>query len=141
MKIRRSEADAMVAHALEGYPFETCGVLLAARSDGRSALRAVRAQNRETEEPRVRYQINPGDLIGIQRDARKDGLEIIGYYHSHPDHPARPSEADRRIAAEGLSDGVFHVVIGVEKGERGVPTAWVFREATQAFEEEPLDIV
>jgi proteasome lid subunit RPN8/RPN11 len=131
----------MVAHALEGYPFEACGVLLAAKAEPDRAVRAVRARNHETERPRVRYQIAPEELIGIQRQARSDGLEIIGYYHSHPDHPARPSETDRRIAAEGLSDGVFHVVIGVEKGERGTPSAWVFRDATQAFEEEPLDFV
>lgn len=130
----------MVAHAIEGYPFEVCGVLLAPRDDAHRAVRAARARNRETETPRVRYQIAPEELMGIQREARKEGLEIIGYYHSHPDHPARPSETDRRVAAEGLSDGVFHVVIGVEKGERGTPTAWVFRDATQAFAEEPLDI-
>jgi proteasome lid subunit RPN8/RPN11 len=130
----------MVAHALEGYPFEVCGVLLAARDGGHRAVCAMRAQNRETELPRVRYQIAPEELMGIQREARNEGLDIIGYYHSHPDHPARPSETDRRVAAEGLSDGVFHVVIGVEKGERGTPTAWVFRDATQAFAAEPLDI-
>ena len=130
----------MVAHALEGYPFEVCGVLLASKNDGGRAVRAMRVENRETEMPRVRYQIAPEELMAIQREARKQGLEIIGYYHSHPDHPARPSETDRRVASEGLSDGVFHVVVGVEKGERGTPTAWVFRDATQAFAEEPLDI-
>jgi proteasome lid subunit RPN8/RPN11 len=140
VKISRLEADAMLSHALEGYPFEACGVLLAAKEDGRRAVRALRAKNRETELPRVRYQIAPEELMGIQREARKQGLEIIGYYHSHPDHPARPSETDRRVAAEGLSDGVFHVVIGVDRGERATPTAWVFRDATQAFAEEPLEI-
>ena len=75
-------------------------------------------ENRETETPRVRYQIAPEDLIRIQREAREAGLEILGYYHSHPDHPARPSETDRRVAAEGLSDGVIHVVVGVGEGER-----------------------
>jgi proteasome lid subunit RPN8/RPN11 len=137
VRISRSQADAMVAHALEGYPFEACGVFLG--SGGRVG-RAVPAVNRETEAPRVRYQIAPEDLMRIQREARNEGLEIIGYYHSHPDHPARPSETDRRIAAEGLSDGVFHVVIGVDKGAQGTPTAWVFRDAAQAFEEEPLEI-
>jgi len=88
----------------------------------------------------VRYQIAPEDLIRIQREARDRGQEIVGYYHSHPDHPARPSETDRRIAAEGLSDGVIHVVVGVEKGERAVSTAWVFHDATQSFQEEPLEI-
>ena len=86
----------MLSHALEEYPFEACGVLLAAMKDGQHAVRAVRVENRETELPRVRYQIAPEELMGIQREARKQGLEIIGYYHSHPDHPARPSETDRR---------------------------------------------
>jgi proteasome lid subunit RPN8/RPN11 len=140
VRISRLEAEAMLSHALAEYPFEACGVLLAAMKDGQRAVRALRAKNRETELPQVRYQIAPEELMGIQREARKQGLEIIGYYHSHPDHPARPSETDRRVAAEGLSDGVFHVVIGVDKGERATPTAWVFRDATQAFAEEPLEI-
>jgi proteasome lid subunit RPN8/RPN11 len=88
----------------------------------------------------VRYQIAPEDLIGVQRSVRAEGLDIVGYYHSHPDHPARPSETDRRIAAEGLSDGVVHIVCGVAGGRDTVATAWVFRDATQGFEEEPFDI-
>ena len=137
MRIPKAEAEAMVARALEGYPFEVCGVFL-----GRGAVvsRAVGVANRETEAPRVRYQIAPEDLIRLQREAETDGLDIVGYYHSHPDHPARPSETDRSVAAGGLSDGVFHVVIGVDKGARGTPTAWVFRDADQAFHAEPLEI-
>jgi proteasome lid subunit RPN8/RPN11 len=137
MKIPRSQAEAIVAHGLEGYPFEVCGVFL---GQGDRVTRAVRVQNRETEKPRVRYQIAPEDLIRLQREARGEGLEIVGYYHSHPDHPARPSETDRRVAAEGLSDGVFHVVIGVDGGKQGTPTAWVFRDAGQAFLPAPFEI-
>ena len=96
--------------------------------------------NRETEKPRVRYAIAPEDLIRVDREARSRALEILGYFHSHPDHPARPSETDRQRAADTLSDGVIHVVVGVEKGERALPTAWVFRDAAQAFEEEPFEI-
>jgi proteasome lid subunit RPN8/RPN11 len=127
----------MIAHALRGYPFEVCGVLL---GEGVSVVRALPMENRETEAPRVRYQIAPEDLIRVQRESRGSALEIVGYYHSHPDHPARPSETDRRVAAEGLSDGVIHVVIGVEKGERVTQTAWIFRDATQTFQEEPFEI-
>jgi proteasome lid subunit RPN8/RPN11 len=144
LRIRRAEVDAISAHAKRGYPFEVCGVLLG-RNGGPSGTVRVEgveeAVNRETEAPRVRYQIAPEDLIRIQRDARDRGLDIVGYYHSHPDHPARPSETDRRIAAEGLSDGVVHIVIGVEKGERAVASAWVFRDALQAFADEPMEIV
>lgn len=133
----------MLAHARGGYPFEACGVFLGrARAGGPLVVEdVVPVVNRETEKPRVRYAIAPEDLVRIDREARGRGLEVLGYFHSHPDHPARPSETDRQRAADTLSDGVLHVVVGVEKGESAVPTAWVFREAAQAFEDEPLEIV
>jgi proteasome lid subunit RPN8/RPN11 len=127
----------MLEHARHGYPFEVCGVLL---GEGSRVAAIVPVVNRETESPRVRYQIAPEDLIRIQREGRERGEEILGYYHSHPDHPARPSETDRRIAAQGLSDGMIHVVVGVEGGDRATPTAWVFRDAIQAFEEEAFEV-
>jgi len=139
VRLPKAAVEAMLAHARDGYPFEVCGVFLG-RSGSARVEAAMPVVNRETESPRVRYQIAPEDLIRIQREAREQGLEILGYYHSHPDHPARPSETDRRVAAGGLSDGVLHVVVGVEKGEKALPTAWVFRDATQSFEEEPLEV-
>jgi proteasome lid subunit RPN8/RPN11 len=139
VKMPREQAEAMLAHARDGYPFEVCGVLLG-RAGERQVQRIARVANREQESPRVRYAIAPEDQLRVQREARGQGLEIVGYYHSHPDHPARPSEVDRRIAAEGLSDGVIHVVVGVAGGTEATPTAWVFRDGPQAFEPEPLEI-
>ena len=140
MKLPQPVVDAMLGHTRTGYPFEVCGVFLGRPGPPDRVVEAVPVVNRETETPRVRYQIAPEDLLHIQHAARAKGLEILGFYHSHPDHPARPSETDRRVAAEGLSDGVYHVVVGVEQGVRAVPTAWVFRDATQSFEEEPFDV-
>ena len=137
MKVRHAHALAMIEEARAGYPLEVCGVLL---GRGPFVHAVVPVPNREVTRPRVRYQIAPEDLARIQREGREVGLDIVGYYHSHPDHPARPSETDRRIAAEGLSDGVVHIVCGVAGGRDTVATAWVFRDATQAFEEEPFDI-
>ena len=141
MRIARSLMEQILVHARAGYPYEVCGVLLGRNGAGeRRVDRVVPAVNRERESPRVRYEIAPEDLVRIQREGRDGGREILGYYHSHPDHPARPSETDRRIAAEGLSDGVVHVVVGVEAGERASPSAWVFHDCDRAFAEEPLDI-
>lgn len=140
MRLPQAVVDAMLGHTIAGYPFEVCGVFLGHPGPAARVAEAVPVVNRETESPRVRYQIAPEDLIHIQGAARARGLEILGYYHSHPDHPARPSETDRRVAAEGLSDGVYHVVVGVEKGVRALPTAWVFRDATQSFEAEPFEV-
>ena len=135
----RGQMASVLAHALEGYPFEVCGVFVG-RAEDRRVGRVARVRNREEEAPRVRYAIAPEDLLRIQGDARGSGDEILGFYHSHPDHPARPSETDRRIAAEGLSDGVVHLVVGVEGGARATPVAWVFRDALAGFELEPLDV-
>ena len=141
MKISRGLMEQILGHARSGYPFEVCGVLLGRNGAGaRRVDRVIPAVNREKDSPRVRYEIAPEDLVRIQREARDDGREILGYYHSHPDHPARPSETDRRIADEGLSDGVVHMVVGVERGEHASPSAWVFRDGVHAFEAEPLEI-
>ena len=140
MKMPREQAEAMLAHARDGYPFEVCGVLLG-RAGERRVERIARVANREQESPRVRYAIAPEDQLRLQREARGQGLEIVGFYHSHPDHPARPSETDRRIAAEGLSDGLCYVVVGVQGGTETLATAWMFRDADQAFAEEPFEII
>jgi proteasome lid subunit RPN8/RPN11 len=100
----------------------------------------VPVPNREAESPRVRYRIAPEDLARIQREGREVGLEIVGYYHSHPDHPARPSNTDRAFAAEGLSDGVVHLVVGVDGSRRVTLTAWVFRDRLSDFDRVPLEI-
>jgi proteasome lid subunit RPN8/RPN11 len=142
VRVPRAQAQAIMEHALAGYPFEVCGVLLGRNGEGEAVRveRVVKVLNREEEMPRVRYQIAPEDLIRIEREARQAGLAILGYYHSHPDHPARPSETDRRMAADSLSDGVIHVVVGVDRGERAEPTAWMFRDALQAFEPQEFDV-
>jgi proteasome lid subunit RPN8/RPN11 len=129
------------AHAREGYPFEVCGLLLrAAAGDPGRIVAARRMRNHEAEQPRVRYVIDPLEQLRADDEARADGLEIAGYYHSHPDHPARPSETDRRIAAGGLSDGVLHVVVGVQGGRETTPSAWIFRDALEGFEAEAFEV-
>jgi proteasome lid subunit RPN8/RPN11 len=137
LKMPRPELERMLAHVRTGYPFEACGALLGRDHE---VVRVAPLENRETEKPSVRYAIDPKDLVRLDRESREVGLEIIGYFHSHPDHPARPSETDRQRAAATLSNGVFHVVVGLEGRESATPTAWVFKDATQSFEPEPLDI-
>jgi proteasome lid subunit RPN8/RPN11 len=140
VKIKDKDLQRVLDHAREGYPLEVCGVLTTADPLARSVARVIPVANHEIQQPRVRYQIAPEDLVRIQREESAAGREILGYYHSHPDHPAGPSETDRRIAAEGLSDGVLHLVIGVQGGTQATPSAWVFRDASQAFEAEPLQV-
>jgi len=128
-----------VARARAGYPDEVCGVLLADAAAPGRVSEVVPVPNVSTD-PRRQFEIAPADLLSIQRKARFAGREILGYYHSHPGGNAAPSEADRRLAAEGWSEGVVHLIVGVAHDGNAVTLAWVFREETQGFEPETLEI-
>lgn len=86
---------AIRAHGEETYPNECCGALLGhSTAEGWRIDAAVRAGNASTDSAHNRYQIAPADLVKIEREARRLGLEIAGFYHSHPGHPARWSTTD-----------------------------------------------
>ena len=82
-------------HGEETYPHECCGVLLGTLFDwGWRVSESLRAGNTRTDSARNRYQIAPLELVKAEREARRLGLEVAGFYHSHPDHPARWSQTD-----------------------------------------------
>jgi len=98
----RAELEGLVR---AGHPHETCGVLVGSPRPGGGARveRVVACRNLNTERARDRYDLDPDDYLQAEIAARRDGLEIVGIWHSHPDHPARPSETDRAAAWEGWS--------------------------------------
>jgi proteasome lid subunit RPN8/RPN11 len=102
-------------HGEETYPHECCGVLLGKASDDLNEVElAVRAGNTRTDSAHNRYHIAPQELIAIQRQARESSLDIVGFYHSHPDHPARWSSTDLN---EAHWFGCSYVITSVEKGK------------------------
>lgn len=134
------------AHAVRDCPRECCGVLFGHRtggeSDGPEVLRALPCRN-VAERPETSYRIDPAELIAAQREARGLGLEIIGFYHSHPGHPAEPSARDLE---EAEWDGCSYLVISVEEasGWRQPAEARSFvlvATPSRHFEEEPLHVV
>ena len=105
---------AMRTHGEQTYPHECCGVLLGhADAEANTAEQAVPAGNTRTDSAHNRYSIAPGELIRIQREAREQGLDIVGFYHSHPDHPAQWSQTD---FAEAHWLGCSYVITAVERG-------------------------
>jgi proteasome lid subunit RPN8/RPN11 len=103
-------------HGEEAYPHESCGVLLGRVVDdeARVAAALVRCDNARTDSPQNRYHIDPRDLLRIQRQGRERGHDIVGFYHSHPDHPARPSGTD---LAEAHWLGCSYVITSVAGGK------------------------
>jgi proteasome lid subunit RPN8/RPN11 len=102
-------------HGEETYPHECCGVLLGKALDGTNEVEiAVPAGNTRTDSAHNRYHIAPQELVAIQRQARERSLDIVGFYHSHPDHPARWSSTDLN---EAHWLGCSYVITSVEKGK------------------------
>jgi len=117
-----------------GYPHETCGLLLGKRQGGLGvATRAALAENLNKERAEDRYELAPRDLLAADADARASGLEIIGVWHSHPDHPARPSKTDRQMAWTGWS----YLIISVNKERVQDLRAWRLNSQGE-FDEEPI---
>src|SRR5450432_925158 len=116
LRISQSNYSDLRAHGEETYPHECCGVLLGTMTDdgARVVTSIARAGNTRTDSAHNRYNIDPRELVRIQREARDRGEDIIGFYHSHPDHPARWSSTD---LAEAHWFGCSYVITSVEKGK------------------------
>jgi proteasome lid subunit RPN8/RPN11 len=90
--------------------------------------------NSREDSRRNRYLISPRELLAADRDAQKRGLDILGIYHSHPDHPARPSEYDREHALPWYS----YIIVSVNRGVAGDLASWNLRDDRSAFDREEL---
>jgi proteasome lid subunit RPN8/RPN11 len=112
--LSQSLYDQLRAHGEETYPNECCGILLGkAAADAIRVASLVRAGNTRTDSAHNRYHIAPQELIAAQREARQRGLDIVGFYHSHPDHPAQWSQTD---FAEAHWFGCSYVITAIEHG-------------------------
>lgn len=137
MPIRLSSAqmDAILAHARDDYPYECCGVMVgSAKGDVKTVETVRRLPNVHDDGHERRFLIAPESMYEVERDARAAGQEILGFYHSHPDHPAQPSEYDREWAWPWYS----YIIVSVQKGEPADVTNWTLREDRTAYEAEEI---
>lgn len=134
LRLSRAHLEQIFKHAEESYPNECCGIIVGTPGDVKEASEVYRGRNVVVERARDRYELDPRDIIEAQRRARQASLDIIGYYHSHPDHPARPSQYDTERAWPGYS----YIVVSVASGRAEVANSWVYNESTRAFEPEEL---
>lgn len=140
LRIADADLERVEAHGEAAYPEECCGVLIgreAAGDDPATVEQVVAADNERADSRHNRYVISPQALLRAQREARERGLEVVGYYHSHPDHPARPSEFDREHAWPGTS----YLIVSVREGKAVDRRSWRLRDDRAAFDEEAIAIV
>jgi proteasome lid subunit RPN8/RPN11 len=133
-----AECEAAIRQEGEkAFPNECCGVLLGQidNDDGRQVEAILPIENtREAEEQYHRFRIEAEDLMRAEKEGRKQNREVLGFYHSHPDHPARPSDYDREFAMPFYS----YIILGVEGGRAAELTSWRLAEDRSVFNKEEL---
>ena len=141
LRIQKKLFELLRLHGEETYPHECCGVLVGEfdEADGRVVRSAVKCGNTRTDSPENRYHISPAELVRIQREAALAGHDIVGFYHSHPDHPARWSATD---LAEAHWTGCSYVITSVEHGHAVLTHAFLLQgqEEVKHFEDEAIEV-
>ena len=141
LKISQSHYDSLRRHGEETYPHECCGVLLGQMDgDQRVVTSVARCGNTRDDSPHNRYNIDPREVIRIQREGRERGEDIVGFYHSHPDHPARWSPTD---LAEAHWIGCSYVITSVEKGKAAATNSFELMgsdESDKKLADEKLEV-
>jgi proteasome lid subunit RPN8/RPN11 len=129
LRLPRALFEAIRTHGEETYPNECCGALLGSpAADGWLVTAAIRAGNTRTDSAHNRYHIAPIELVRIEREARSRGLEIAGFYHSHPDHPAQWSATD---FAEAHWLGCSYLITEVAQGKAAVTNSFLLAGPTE----------
>ena len=150
VKIYRSAYLGMTRDAESGYPYEVCGVMIGKEdtvthfrkcanlvSDDESETAFKETANIDSKRLKDRYELDPRSYIEADSWARENGLEILGIYHSHPDHPSKPSETDRQVASPGWA----YIIFSVNRGKLADARIWYIDEQNFQFEERKFEVV
>ena len=135
-------SDALVrrilAHGVETYPHECCGALLGKDGENsREVVELLPLANRRDDSPRNRFEVTPGDVQMAEKRAREMAIDVIGWYHSHPNAPARPSEFDREHAWPWYS----YIIVSVEASGPRDTKSWRLRDDRSAYDPEAIESV
>jgi proteasome lid subunit RPN8/RPN11 len=137
LRLRARHTEIVHTHLCRAYPEEGCGVLLGHERDGwREVERVVGFDNVQQNERSRRYLIAPEQFLAAEKEARAGGLDVIGFFHSHPDHPGRPSSYDLEHAWPWYS----YLIVSVERGQVKDTQSWRLTDDRSRFESEPLQL-
>ena len=133
LRLSESMVQAIRSYGERAYPAECCGAIAGRSSPDKEAIRLFPVQNRRTDDPH-RYLIAPDDFRALDKEVQEAGWEILGFYHSHPDHPAVPSAYDVAHAWPWYS----YVIVRVSAGTAGDLASWVLDEERPRMHPETL---
>ena len=136
LRLSASLVDEIRREGERAYPAECCGVLAGYPGEVKEVLKLVPVTNRRTDDPH-RYLIAPDDLRRIEAELRSSGLEVLGSYHSHPDHPAAPSAFDTDQAWPWYS----YIIVRVDRARAAELASWVLDDDRSAMNPESVDVL
>ena len=147
LSISHELAERIRQHGVETFPHECCGALLGrdeafadSPAQGDEPEREVRELfpliNRRDDSPRNRFAVTAEDVLAAEKAARQHGLDVVGWYHSHPDHPARPSQFDREHAWPWYS----YIIVSVMSGKPAEMTSWRLNDDREDYSPERIAI-
>ena len=135
LRCSREVFSQILSHGEKAYPEEGAGFLLGSDGENRTVQSVYPLENaREDSARHNRYLITPADYLKAEMEAERRGLSVIGVFHSHPDHPDRPSEFDREWAQPFFS----YIITSVQTGKAAGSRSWRLVEDRSRFEEEDL---
>jgi proteasome lid subunit RPN8/RPN11 len=126
-------------HAMQTYPEECCGVILGRSADDgrRIVCDVIEIRNSRDDNRARRFLVTPEDYRFAEEEARRQQVDLLGWYHSHPDHPSQPSDIDREHALPWFS----YIIISVEGGVPGSVQSWELLDDRSAYREQPLEVL
>lgn len=135
--IHKAIYDQIIEHAKESYPNECCGIIIGSTMKGKVVLYVQQATNTNKERSKDRFIIDPREIFLMDREAKAQGAEIVGFYHSHPDHPDKPSPTDREWGHLGYS----YFIVSVMGGKDTSMKSWTLEDEGGEFKEEKIKII
>jgi proteasome lid subunit RPN8/RPN11 len=136
LKLRSDLAAKIQAHGMQTYPHECCGAILGRDANGsREVMALLPLANRRDDSPRNRFEVTPDDVQLAEKTARERKIELIGWYHSHPDAPAKPSEFDREHAWPWYS----YIIVSIRTGQPREMNSWRLRDDRTGYDSEAIE--
>ena len=138
IRLKSADIEEIKQIAQKTYPHECCGVMVGSVEDGvKTVTQLIPAENQRTDSPANRYLITPDLLNELEKKLKGTDRAIVGFFHSHPDVPARPSTYDQDHAWPWYS----YVIVSVNKGEAGEIHNWKLKDDRSAFDAEKMELL
>ena len=138
IRLKSADIEEIKQIAQKTYPHECCGVMVGSVENGvKTVTQLIPAENQRTDSPANRYLITPDLLNELEKKLKGTDRAILGFFHSHPDVPARPSTYDQDHAWPWYS----YVIVSVNKGQAGEIHNWKLKDDRSAFDAEKMELL